>query len=621
MSENSTSSDATNVSSRGLSDSETPFDLEHDSETQFVLEDCTPSTPTTPRVSSLLPYRRTHRAARLINHDSDDDTIDETETADDSPLQSDSECTEEHPSDTFALLSELTAASPPPPNPLRLLDGPSSVGRSKDRSKGRSSVRARSPSPGKGGNGRPGLQAPREQYGTFASERDAKADRDPPSRSSLEAPASPTSRAILGLPELVRRSSASARQTWRRLREGLPRLCRASSQPRPRLETDALLSPRTSESESSDDNGLYNVDLPHFQDLKTPSFVENFAGSGRPFAPGVLCVDYAVDRVVIAPLRSRADCTERAAWVSVRWIVVPKLRDAVDVVHELGAAFGLHPLSVEDALTVPQRTKLVDFDEYLYLVCRALIFRDGDSADKLATEQVSIFLFANMVISIFEGQQEDSTWPLVLELLERYSHGKLRTRGSSFLCYSLLRQFVTAFTHVTDKYFVEASQLQQLVMQSSSYDVVTRSLHLVRELDLMRQLLRPLRDLLTSFRFAKNRALVRRETTVYVQDSLNDLAHVVDVIETYKEYALALRDQSLNAVRLKTNNITWFLLIVTVLFVPNTIIASIFSFNFEDPVGGPSSHVPYGFGYPLFFVLTMTIMMSTLAILRHKQFL
>src|SRR5690606_2697300 len=54
---------------------------------------------------------------------------------------------------------------------------------------------------------------------------------------------------------------------------------------------------------------------------------------------------------------------------AVRWINVEGLGDA-DTVREVGAAFGLHPLALEDILDVDQRPKLEAYDDNLFIILR-----------------------------------------------------------------------------------------------------------------------------------------------------------------------------------------------------------------------------------------------------------
>src|SRR5262245_56007991 len=79
----------------------------------------------------------------------------------------------------------------------------------------------------------------------------------------------------------------------------------------------------------------------------------------------------------------------------VLWFNVDGLGD-VQILETLGAHFGLHPLSLEDVLHIPQRAKLEDYDHYQFLVFHMALVASETSTE---TEQVSLFLGPSFVLT------------------------------------------------------------------------------------------------------------------------------------------------------------------------------------------------------------------------------
>jgi Mg2+ and Co2+ transporter CorA len=78
-------------------------------------------------------------------------------------------------------------------------------------------------------------------------------------------------------------------------------------------------------------------------------------------------------------------------WARTRWI---EARGGEPALKLLGVKFGLHPLALEDALTVSQRPKAERYGEHLHIV--APVFTVGSAADAacplIAIHNVSIFV-------------------------------------------------------------------------------------------------------------------------------------------------------------------------------------------------------------------------------------
>jgi magnesium transporter len=82
---------------------------------------------------------------------------------------------------------------------------------------------------------------------------------------------------------------------------------------------------------------------------------------------------------------------------TVTWINVTGLHQ-VEVLEELNTCFGLRPLVLEDILNTDQRPKMEDYGDYLYIVLK-MLFLAGNPGDEVESEQISIILGKNFVLS------------------------------------------------------------------------------------------------------------------------------------------------------------------------------------------------------------------------------
>src|SRR6185436_12225949 len=100
-----------------------------------------------------------------------------------------------------------------------------------------------------------------------------------------------------------------------------------------------------------------------------------------------------------------------------------------DILQQLGDLFQLHRLALEDVVNVHQRAKVEQFGEELFVVARMVTLNN-----RLDTEQVSLFLGANYVLTFQEAAPGDSFDPVRTRI--RAAHGKIRSAGPDYLVYS-----------------------------------------------------------------------------------------------------------------------------------------------------------------------------------------
>src|SRR5204862_5806366 len=131
-----------------------------------------------------------------------------------------------------------------------------------------------------------------------------------------------------------------------------------------------------------------------------------------------------------------ADAAEAHAVVGQRpvtWINVEGLGDA-RTIEQFGELFGLHRLALEDTVNVHQRAKVETYGEVLFVVLRMV--HCGAEGTRCGTEQVSLFVGPNWLLSFQEGRPGDSFNRVRNRL--RDASGKMRTLGSDYLAYALI---------------------------------------------------------------------------------------------------------------------------------------------------------------------------------------
>ncbi|MCX7598764.1 MAG: magnesium/cobalt transporter CorA [Armatimonadetes bacterium] len=293
----------------------------------------------------------------------------------------------------------------------------------------------------------------------------------------------------------------------------------------------------------------------------------------------------------------------------IRWIDVQGLADA-GAVQALCDSLGLHPLVAEDVLDTGERTKLDVFADHFFLVVDTFYYPDGDS--ELLSDQVSIIVFANLVVTFQEGCV-DAFGPVRERL--RADRGHLRARGADYLAYALLDTLV-------DRYFVTLEELGERIealedeLAHKPDPESLRAIHRLRgDTALVRKSVWPLRAVLNALVRGES-SLVQAPTTIYLRDVYDHTVEIIETTETFREVLSTMLDIYLSSVSNRLNEIMKFLTIIATVFIPLTFIVGIYGMNFRYM---PELEWPWG--YPMVWAVMVTAAMWMLYYFRKKRWL
>jgi magnesium transporter len=284
-----------------------------------------------------------------------------------------------------------------------------------------------------------------------------------------------------------------------------------------------------------------------------------------------------------------------AAWAVVgrralTWINVEGLGDAT-IIEQFGELFHLHRLALEDTVNVHQRAKVDNYGEVLFIVLRMV-----SCTERCATEQLSMFVGPNWVLTFQEGTPGDSFDRVRSRIREG---GRIRQLGSGYLAYSLMDAVIDAYYPVLEVYAERLDELENQVLEPRNVRVMDLLHEVKADLLILRRAIWPLRDAM---------ALLAREETSrfpvevrpYLRDCYDHVVQVVELIETYRELTADLRDLHMSSLSNRINETMRILTIISTIFIPLTFIAGIYGMNFKteaSPWNLPE--LSWYYGYPL----------------------
>lgn len=292
-------------------------------------------------------------------------------------------------------------------------------------------------------------------------------------------------------------------------------------------------------------------------------------------------------------------------WIHARGNVTP------EVLRELGDAFGLHPLALEDVLNTGQRPKLENYDHQLFIIMSLPAWRE----ESLATEQVSLFMGEDYLISFHQGEG-DPFEPVRKRLAA--STGKMRARGADYLLYSLLDLLIDQGFPVLEDMGERIERVEEELLDKPTQHVLGEIHTLKRDLLLLRRMLWPQREVLTQL-MRDDQTLIREEIKPYLRDCYDHTVQIMDLFETYRDMAASMLDVYLSSASQRLNEIMRVLTVITTLFIPPTFLVGVYGMNFDNPHSPwamPELHSYYG--YPLVWLVIIAMIVGMLVFFKRR---
>lgn len=285
---------------------------------------------------------------------------------------------------------------------------------------------------------------------------------------------------------------------------------------------------------------------------------------------------------------------KQTLWLNVHGLHEPAL------MAEIGRAFNLHALVLEDILHTDQRPKLDSYADYLYFVAK--FFDYDNTAKSIGADQVSLILGRNFVLT-FQERPSGSFDPIRERL--RADKGQIRQAGADYLAYALLDIIVDRYFIVLEQIGDDCDALEEVLLRKPTA-VVLQDIHkLKRETMELRRAVWPLREVVNAL--IRNEAHFFQEgTLLYLRDVYDHIVHFIESLESLRDLLAGMLDIYLSSISNRVNMEVRALTVVAMLFMPATLIAGIFGMNFRFM---PWLHEPTGFWFAIGLMAGIASMM------------
>lgn len=273
--------------------------------------------------------------------------------------------------------------------------------------------------------------------------------------------------------------------------------------------------------------------------------------------------------------------------------------------------FHFHPLTVEDCLSPHvDPAKIDDHGDYLFIVVQSL--GDYHPDRELTMLEVDFYLGLNYVVSCHRES---------VAAIDHY-RGRLRrdeyplTHSPDWLLHGLLDALVDEYLPVVDAVDDTIDALEEGVLRGSDSTALQRIMLVKRNTLRLRRAATPQRDIMNRLSRGEYPKLIREETAIYYRDIYDHLVRVEYLVEALRDLADGALNTYLSVVSNRLNEVMKVLTAAATVFLPLTLIASIYGMNLT-PGFWPPSDSEWGFGATV--AVMLVIATALLAYFRYRR--
>lgn len=253
--------------------------------------------------------------------------------------------------------------------------------------------------------------------------------------------------------------------------------------------------------------------------------------------------------------------------------------------------FKFHPLDIEDCISVIERPKIDEYDEYFFIVMHIPYFIK--QTRRLVPFTVNIFIGRNFLVTVHHGicKPLQNTYGALLEKHE------ILEKGSGYLLHKIIDSLIDYCFPILNKIYRNIQDVEDAIFKKVSSKNVKEILLIRTNILTFRSIIFPQRKLLKTLEI-KDMEFLIEELEVYFSDLVDHIEKIWDTLDNYKELIEGIHDAHQSLLSNKINEIMRLLTIFSVIILPLTLITGIYGMNIGLPIAG----------HPLAFIIIVGVL-------------
>jgi magnesium transporter len=270
--------------------------------------------------------------------------------------------------------------------------------------------------------------------------------------------------------------------------------------------------------------------------------------------------------------------------------------------------FRFHPLDIEDCLSIIERPKLDEYDDYFFLVMHIPFF--VKQTRRLVPFTVNIFIGNNYLVTVHRGLCKP-----IQDTFEYLSkNNQILDKGPGFLLHKVIDALIDYNFPILNKIYRNIQDIEDAIFKKASTKNVKEILLIRTNILTFRNIIYPQRKLFKTLEI-KDMDFLIEALEVYFSDLVDHVEKIWDTLENYKELVDGVHDAHQSLLSNKINEIMRILTIFSVIILPLTLISGIFGMNVSLPLGN------HAFAFVIIMVIMFSISIGMLVYFKYKDWI
>lgn len=283
--------------------------------------------------------------------------------------------------------------------------------------------------------------------------------------------------------------------------------------------------------------------------------------------------------VTPAPDRTTEPRIEEVQHGTMRWVNIESPGPADET--WLREHFEFHDLDYEDVRSHNQRPKIDEYPEYMFIILHLPVF--DKKVGRLNAAELDMFIGPDLVITL----PNEALKPIEYLFERCKTHADTRTarmsQGSGYLLYTLVDDAFSYCFPMLRKIGLKLDRIEEdIFIEGRSREVVRDISNVKLEIINFRKIIRPQRAVLRDLERTKNR-YIAEDLEIYFDDIVDTSERMWDMLENFKEIVDALEATNETVLTHAVNDNLRVLTAFSAMFLPLTLLASIFGMNTGVP--------------------------------------
>jgi len=334
-----------------------------------------------------------------------------------------------------------------------------------------------------------------------------------------------------------------------------------------------------------------------------------YIGKQRTQKVTVSEINYSTGHYEESELSKISDCNTWNNSENVTIVSVVGIHDT-SIIEAAGEHFSLDPLILEDIVNTQNRSRLEEFDDYLFLPMK--ILGVDLNSNEITTEHESLLLGKNGIISFQESELK-----ILDPLKDRIRKGKgiARQRNSDYIYYRMVDTIVDNYFVVTEYLADRLDVLEENILQNPNENVNEEIYELKKKIGFVKRTISPLRESISNI-IKTDSDLVSESTQNYFRDVYDHLIHLIETVDSQRETINDFLNLYMSSMSNKMNEVMKVLTIFASIFIPLTFIAGIYGMNFAI-----MPELQWKYGYFVVWGIMFLVAILLLFYFRRKRWL